>query len=92
MGSPVTCSGSNPIACAKAYVSGERNYPTAQIPAAYNGTPCAERAFGFAGLLGRTILDRHTAKQPSHALRRHQMSAMSHAAASSVITMMIVRP
>jgi hypothetical protein len=30
--------------------------------------------------------------QRSPALRRHQMSAMSHAAASSVITMMIVRP
>jgi hypothetical protein len=26
------------------YVSGERNYPTAQIPAAYNGTPCAEKS------------------------------------------------
>ena len=64
LGLSVTYSGSNPIACAMAYVSGERNYPTAQIPAAYRGTPCAKSAFGLAGLQAVELF--RTATQPSN--------------------------
>jgi hypothetical protein len=65
--------GSSPTICTRAYVSGVCNCLRAEIRAAYNGAPCAEMSLWArwsAG--GRTIPDRHAAKQPSHALRANR--------------------